>query len=268
MKNKRNVIISGENLTDVWLKTAQNLLEPGIEQLTHLTVRITDFSDGYPNEHPQARTLLDKALKQYGACEVNANANVLFPESSWQIQRKRGSSAHEFTEYYHNQIMPKLAKQDQRNHAGTYFDRMVAYPSGNTQINQLSKLIEYWKGGLLRQSAYQISIYNPSKDLDKCPYMSFPCLDYLAFTKEGNELLLTAFYAYQLIFDRGYGNYLGLCRLGRFMAEQMNLKFSQLSCHVGSAKLSMLDKIGKENMRLLTTNMIAASNSGLVRKAA
>ena len=35
---------------------------------------------------------------------------------------------------------------------------------------------------------------------------------------------MTGFYATQYVVERAYGNYLGLCRLGEFMAHEMGLK--------------------------------------------
>lgn len=47
---------------------------------------------------------------------------------------------------------------------------------------------------------------------------------------------MTGFYATQFRFDRAYGNYLGLCRLGQFMAAQLGLRFSRLVCHASLAQ--------------------------------
>jgi hypothetical protein len=53
---------------------------------------------------------------------------------------------------------------------------------------------------------------------------------------------MNAFYATQQIFRKGYGNYLGLCRLAAFMAEEMGLKLSRVSIHVGVAKMEDVSK--------------------------
>lgn len=264
--NRQNVLVSGSNLTSVWLEVIGHLVEPGVEQITHLDVRIAGFTDGFPDEYPNARAMLDRALESHGPCNTNANANLLFPETAWRIQRQRGASARAFLSHYHKNIMPRLAKQDHRNRGGTYFDRMVAYPNGTAYVNQLERLLELWAKDVHRQSAYQMAIYHPGEDLDGSPYMSFPCLDYVAFTRDGDELFLSAFYAYQLIFSRGYGNYLGLCRLGRFMAEQMGVQFSQLSCRVGAAKLAD-KKVGKKHVRDLVAQMQTPSALEMTRKA-
>ncbi|WP_437760784.1 hypothetical protein [Sorangium sp. So ce1389] len=268
MMNKRNVPVSGANITQVWLEVMDHLLDSGVEQISHLDVRIDGFSDGCPDEYPEARKLLDSALESRGPCNTNANANLIFPESAWKIERHRGTSARDFTKHYHDNLMPRLAKQDTRNLCGTYFDRMVAYPNGGDHVNQLGQLLELVDKNVRRQSAYQLAIYHPGEDLDGSPYMRFPCLDYVAFTRDGDELLLSAFYAYQLIFDRGYGNYLGLCRLGRFMAEQMGLRFAQFSCRVGAAKLTMSKKVNKTYARDLVAQMRESTTKDAEKKAA
>lgn len=53
---------------------------------------------------------------------------------------------------------------------------------------------------------------------------------------------MNAFYATQQIVHKGYGNYLGLARLGAFMALQMKRRLERLNVFVGIAKM---DKIGK-----------------------
>ena len=45
-----------------------------------------------------------------------------------------------------------------------------------------------------------------------------------------DSLAVTGFYAKQHMFERAYGNYLGLCHLGRFMAHEMGLTLSQVVC--------------------------------------
>jgi hypothetical protein len=61
--------------------------------------------------------------------------------------------------------------------------------------------------------------------------------------------VLNAFYATQQIVHKGYGNYLGLCRLGAFMAHEMGRRFVRLNVFVGVAKM---DKIRKSNPNFQT----------------
>jgi hypothetical protein len=43
---------------------------------------------------------------------------------------------------------------------------------------------------------------------------------------------VAGYYPTQSIFHRAYGNYLGLCRLGQFMAHQMGLTLQRMTCYV------------------------------------
>ncbi len=43
-------------------------------------------------------------------------------------------------------------------------------------------------------------------------------------------LIVTAVYVTQYLFPRAYGNYIGLCRLARFMAKQMGRRVNRVNC--------------------------------------
>ena len=61
-------------------------------------------------------------------------------------------------------------------------------------------------------------------------------------------LAVTGFYATQHIFEKAYGNYMGLCRLGRFMAHEMKLKLTRMTCIAACAKLGDVKKSELEPM--------------------
>jgi hypothetical protein len=64
-------------------------------------------------------------------------------------------------------------------------------------------------------------------------------------------LNVVGFYPMEYIYDRGYGNYLGLCRLGQFMAREMGLILVQMTCFVGVGKYGGSQKIKKTQLRHL-----------------
>ena len=71
----------------------------------------------------------------------------------------------------------------------------------------------------------------------------FPCLQQVGFSRIGKSgLCITGYYPKEYIFDRGYGNYLGLCRLGQFMATGMGLELAQMTCFVGVASVGTMRK--------------------------
>ena len=72
--------------------------------------------------------------------------------------------------------------------------------------------------------------------------------------------MTNAFYATQQLFEKAYGNYLGLAQLGSFMAQQMGEKPARLNVFVGVAKL---EGIAKTDERL-----VAIINDTLKRRGA
>ena len=103
---------------------------------------------------------------------------------------------------------------------------------------------------------FQASIFDPKRDHVSNAQLPFPCLQHVSFVPENKEKTLTinAFYATQQIFEKAYGNYLGLCRLGDFMAGEMGLTLERMNCFVGVAKL---DKITKSDDCLAPLKNIA-----------
>ena len=89
--------------------------------------------------------------------------------------------------------------------------------------------------------------------------LGFPCLQQISFDPTKAGLIMNSFYATQQIFDKAYGNYLGLARLGAFMAHEMGIPLAQINVMVGIAKL---ERIAKRDSDLVP--VVAAANA-LVR---
>lgn len=128
------------------------------------------------------------------------------------------------------------------NNKGVYFRRLTAYtpldqPKSRPPINQLEHIIETYKSGNHRHSALQASIFDPTRDHTNSRQRGFPCLQQVAFGVSDDTLEVTGFYALQHHVPKAYGNYLGLCWLGRFMAKQMALRLAQITCIASSLKL-------------------------------
>ena len=64
----------------------------------------------------------------------------------------------------------------------------------------------------------------------------------MSFVPTPTGLVTNAFYATQQIFDKAYGNYLGLSQLGAFMAHEMRMPLARLNVMVGVAKLERISK--------------------------
>lgn len=98
--------------------------------------------------------------------------------------------------------------------------------------NQIQKLLEIWQNNPhIAQSVLQLAIRDPSRDLTHNPRPFFPCLQQVSFAydPEGG-MSVTGYYPSQYIFDRAYGNYLGLSHLGYFIAREMKKKLVRVNC--------------------------------------
>ena len=175
---------------------------------------------------------------------------TIFPFKYWKQTGE--PDIHQFTDLYLMNYLPRLRARDRRNRTGTYFERMIAFEgtarkSGIETRNQLEHIISLWpanrEGSRPRQSALQIAIFDPAKDHNRSPRSMFPCLQQLSLSyDDSGGLAVNAYYPAQYIFDRAYGNYLGLCHLGYFMAKEMNLEFVRLNCFVGRPELGDVRK--------------------------
>ena len=223
----RTLTIEEDNLSVAWAKALFSVVEEG--EIAPLTVVVRGFSDGEPGEVASIRRLLDDALgADAKGLSCNEVANTLFPNSLWNPQADR----QQLYERY-RRIMPRVLK-DRRNRYGVYFQRLIAYghdAAYNGGVNQLEHIIRTWHGGNHRRSALQAAIFDPTKDHTNQRMRGFPCLQQIAFAPLGADgLTVTGLYATQYIFERAYGNYLGLCRLGRFMAQEMGRQLTQVNC--------------------------------------
>ena len=89
---------------------------------------------------------------------------------------------------------------------------------------------------------FQATTFDPGRDHVASAQLGFPCLQQVSFEPTQAGLVTNAFYATQQIFDRAYGNYLGLVQLGAFMAQEMGMSLARLNVMVGVAKLERIKK--------------------------
>ena len=190
---------------------------------------IEDLDNGDPPEIPAIRSALDDELRAEGKGQSCLKvANTIFPDSLWNRQRPRA----ELYQRYLG-IVSRIRKYRLNRH-GVYFQRLIAFGADIEEehdVNQLEHIITTWRRGNHRRSALQASLADPRLDHTHQPRRGFPCLQQVAFARTGDSgLAVTGFYAKQHMFERAYGNYLGLCHLGRFMAHEMGLTLSQVVC--------------------------------------
>lgn len=221
--------IVDENLSRAWGRAVRPMLgRGGVGEIAPLCVSISGFDDGVAREDTSIREALDGALAAGNNQDCHTVANTLFPESLWNSSAPRAAL---FKRYAFS--LPRLLKASKKNRHGMYFQRLVEGGPAK-HPNQLDFVIEtYLSRKGVRRSALQVAVYNPLLDQTKAAQRGFPCLQHVTFAPVGGGLNVNAFYATQYAFERAYGNYLGLCRLGRFMAHELGLTLARVTCFTG-----------------------------------
>ena len=217
------LVITEDNLSVAWGKAFLAAYDAG--EVAPLVVIIDGLDDQDPPETLAIRNALDCALEiEGGGLSCGQVANTIFPMSLWNPMRSR----YDLYERYYK-ILPRIRKH-RRNRNGVYFQRLISF-GDNGEVNQLDHIIKTWKKGNHRRTALQASLFDPHTDHTDQRQRGFPCLQQVAFARVGVDgLSVTGFYATQYMFQRAYGNYLGLCQLGQFMAHEMNLRLHQMVC--------------------------------------
>lgn len=227
----RTLTIEDTNLSRAWARAFIEATQPGVCELSPLQVTVTGLVDGKPGEMPPIRDALDAALDSRGEKQSSTVANTIFPQSLWNPRHDRDRLYNR----YHD-VLRDIKTGEGCNKYGIYFERLIAF--GPDKMNQLEHIIETYGRGNHRRSALQVGIFDPKHDHTHQRQRGFPCLQQIAFTPFGDgELAISAFYATQYLFEKAYGNYLGLCNLGRFVAHELGLQLTRMTCFAGVATL-------------------------------
>lgn len=239
MNDEKSNYIIEKNLTDAWGSALSLLLEKGKKEIQPLIVTVKDFDQNIPKENLHIRDEIDKLHRNKKKFNSHTVANTIFPKSLWNPAKERSLLYERF-----RRIFPKILEHDRvGKRYGRYFDRMIDYGNSSHKVNQLEYILSTIKKGNKRRSAYQVSIIDPLIDHTDQRMRGFPCLQQVAFSPlKGGGLSITGFYPYQYIFDRAYGNYLGLCWLGHFMAHELGLELKEMTCIAGIATLGGINK--------------------------
>lgn len=235
-------LIEGDTLALAWARMIVHLGEHKGNIISPLVLSVAnDTADRMLAEDSRLRTALDSVLANHKdkPFSVDVVAFTIFP----QRYLDNSDNRHEFFEYY-EAAFPRLQAMNPLNRRGLYFQRLtMAGANVPCNGNQLEFIITQFNNrDAVRASMFQASIFDPTQDHTASARLGFPCLQHVSFVPHGGELVMNAFYATQKVLTKSYGNYLGLIRLGRFMAVEMNLRLTRFNVFVGVAKL---DEIGK-----------------------
>jgi hypothetical protein len=235
------VMIDDTNLSRAWSRLLLKLLGGAGTEVSPLVLSLTGFGkNGAVVEDPAVREALDQLLKRKGKLEVEDVAFTIFPQQLWEMSR--GDRARLFALY--RATFPRWQAMNKKaNGRGLYFERMIMYGRGPCDGNQLEWILsQYGSRAGVRRSMFQATTFDPGRDHVASAQLGFPCLQQVSFEPTAAGLVANAFYATQQVFDKAYGNYLGLAQLGAFMAYEMDMPLSRLNLMVGVAKLERITK--------------------------
>ena len=237
------------NLSVAWARAFLGLLDHPRKEYAPFLVSIAGLNGSDPEADADLRDALDACLEANGHDRVQTVANTILPQSLWR--RAKGDRKAFFRSYLED--LPSFVEMDRRNRRGIYFARLIGFglnprdalclPHAPTKAisedgNQLEFIIEECKRGG-RRTKLQAALFDPYRDLTRSAQQGFPCLQHLTFVpnRDRHTLGLNAFYATQQLFVKAYGNWLGLCRLGAFVAHEAGLRFDRLTCFAGIQKM-------------------------------
>ena len=242
----RLYVAKSQNLSVAWTEVFLHLMDRGVAELAPAVITITDFDERFlPRQIPEIHQAIDTVNGQ--SCRTVAS--TIFPNSHGNLRLTTTPSGSICGMGGYGRQLPgarQIAK------AFTFEDSpLTAQKMGDqeyTPVNQLAHIIQTYGRGNHRHSALQAAIFDPTRDHSHNRQRGFPCLQQVAFNPSDGNLEVTGFYALQHHVPKAYGNYLGLCWLGRFMARQMGLQLSQVTCVASSLKLLSGDGYSKSGL--------------------
>lgn len=275
----RPILIDQPDLSRAWAEAFLAVRATPGHRLAPLTLTFTGFDRDEIAEDLSIRSALEASISDAGLQKIQTVANTIFPQALW-LQAKGDRKA--LYETYRENLPDYVALEPNKNRKGLYFGRLIAYdfdhktgkrlayappeaiPEGG---NQLEFIIQRCKKGV-RVSEFQAAIFDPARDHTKAAQLGFPCLQHVTFVPCFSEgtLMLNSFYATQQLFAKGYGNFLGLARLGLFVAGQVGLALTRVTCFVAVEKMekkprqgAVLDAVVEACNRALDVNVTAGT---------
>lgn len=248
--------IEEPNLSLAWAKAVKQVSAPGCDEVGPLIVSVTGFdSAGDFAEETRIRTALDVILAEQRKQTVETVASTIFPKSMWNPDAPRKQL---FERYL--RIAPKLHRTA-KNRGGIYFERMIA-AGPQRDKNQLDfALGAYLARTGVRRSVLQVGVFDPAQDHSTAARRGFPCLQHVTFAPGKDGLCVNAFYASQYLVERGYGNYVGLCRLGQFAAHELGLPLVRMTCFTGIATTREVPKGRLREVLAVINEVLAAADA-------
>lgn len=275
------VTVARNDLAHAWLDTLLSVYDAPDHKAFHTVTRIDSIDgDGEQRIHRAASDL----LRYFDLPPLNTVANTIFPAA----MARRTPDIVELARRYED-LYPQLKRlEPTKNRDGTYFHRLTAFPGPEGPVNQLDRVLINLRSELSNDSPkrarFEMSLESPGADsaaaVDEpdelgrdlatpvfAPdrdnrLMGFPCLSFLSFQHDRQQLHAVAHYRSQFLLQRGLGNYLGISRLIRYLAQQVDLQPGRLTVVAGQAHADHLKKVNAielETFRSALTEEAATS---------
>jgi hypothetical protein len=246
--------VQASNISAAWREAATLLSAPGRDELVPLVVTFRGLSSTAIDETEAVRQALDEHINKNEKFQpVDTVAGTIFPSSLWNRDKPR---ARLFERY--NAVLDRLHKATPKNRRGLYFERMTSGGPEGAE-NQLDFVLgQFTSRSGVRRSALQVATFQPALDHSASARLGFPCLQHVVFTPvEDSDLHVSAFYATQYLVERAYGNYLGLARLGQFVAHELSRELTSVTCVAGIA----VRDVSQKALRSILQNCSEAASS-------
>ena len=235
--------ILAPDLSSGWLGAVGFLVNQPDKKAVHLLVRILDPAAEDIAVREAVQALIDSRNKGRKASkrmpDIETTRNTIFP-ASWAARIPEPA---ELALHYRERYTKDGLRGFPGNREGTYFGRIVSYPQSDADVvdessDQLGETVRKLRveleTGQPKSSRYEINIY--CERLDRSP-MSFPCLAHASVHLHQGELHMQAIYRNEYLLERGYGNFLGLAELQRYMADAVSVPVGELLMTIGHAEL-------------------------------
>jgi hypothetical protein len=233
------VAIRESTLSEGWLAALEHLVACDGKDVG-VSITISNPFD----EHLSVREVLDTFLKAHLDEKVQMSvtvANTLFPQALYSGHGDAARSR--LYEYY--QTNWQVIQRHKNNERGTYFLRLIKYPTEKGTFNQLEDVVVRLRRQLSlnnpKHTGYELNVYVPGRDRR---LMGFPCLSHISLALNQRRLYLTALYRNQHFLRKAYGNYMGLCRLLAFLCREVGCEPGCLVCIASHADAEISDVRG------------------------
>lgn len=222
--------VDTDSVSAGWLGACAAFLAVDASEANHLLIRMRAPLP----EDVAVRADAERFLAELGYQPINEVRNTIFPAEVAADLPEPADLAADYREHY--DFIKRLGSPH-----GTYFGRMCAYPGGDDdlddQLTATSRKLTHARSGKRWKATYEINIYSERKDGRK--QRGFPCMSHLAFQLDGDRLDCLATYRSHDLILKGYGNYLGLAELQRYLAAATGFHPGELSVFAGHAVLDL-----------------------------